>query len=42
MIVFSSKPFIEALLACIWIEAFSGLEGGFLRGRDGFLWWHIS
>ena len=42
MIVFSFKPFSEFFLACIWIEVFLGLEGGFLRGRDGLLWWHVS
>ena len=42
MVVFSFKPFSEFFLACIWIEAFSGLEGGFLGGRDGLLWWHVS
>lgn len=31
----------KVLLACIWVEAFSGSEGDFLEGRDGLPWWHI-
>ena len=42
MIVFSFKPFSEFFLTCIWIEVFLGLEGGFLGGRDGLSWWHVS